>query len=288
MTAALRAFVVTALFFGSAGIARAADPWAALAQRIAATDPRADLAVTLGAEPRGFVFPLAARPALPVLGSLSLARNGAAPVLAHIYYTPTSHTGTAWEALHDALTAAGYTQLRDRDISLSPFDPAQRVQHWCPHDLRRPSFDVGFARVDGLPAMDIEVRDHADATACRDAVTAPIVNAHEPALAGIPGIEFHGRMMQQPGLPERELMPFATATVQTSLAPKIAVEKLAERYVAKGWTAEPAAVGEDTTTQRFTLLTPVRRFTALLVLDRRAPNLYDLMIAVTDAPPDAP
>ena len=118
--------------------------------------------------------------------------------------------------------------------------------------------------------MDIEVREHADATACRDAVTAPIINAHEPVLAGIPGIEFHGRMMQQPGFPEREFMPFA------------------DRYVAKGWTAEPAAVGEETTTQRFTLLSPVRRFTAVLVLDRRAPNLYDLMIAMTDAPLDAP
>jgi hypothetical protein len=287
MTAALRALLVTALVFGSAGMARAADPWAALAQRIAATDPRADLAVTLGAEPRGFVFPLPARPALPVLGSLSLARNGAAPVLAHIYYTPTSHTGTAWEALLGALTAAGYTQLRDRDDSLSPFDPAQRVQRWCPPDLRRPSIDVGFDRIDGLPAMDIEVQDHADATACRDAVTAPIAKAHEPVLAGIPGIELHGRMMQ-PGILDRGLMPFATATVQTSLAPKIAVEKMAERYVAKGWIAEPAAIGEDTTTQRFTLSTPVRRLTALLVLDRRAPNLYALMIAMTDAPLDAP
>lgn len=190
MRAALHALLATALVLGSTGIARAADPWAALAQRIAATDPRADLAITLGAEPPGFVFPLPARPALPVLGSLSLARNNAAPVLAHIYYAPTSHTGTAWEALGGGLAAAGYTRLRETDDSLSPFDPARRVQHWCPHDLRRPSIDVAFDRVDGLPAMDITIRQHADSTACLDVLTAPIVKAHEPVLAGIRGSSF--------------------------------------------------------------------------------------------------
>jgi hypothetical protein len=283
----LLGLVAIAAFLGSAQAARAQDgAWAALAQRISAADPVADLSVTVGAEPPAFVFPLASRPALPVLGSTWYARSkDAPPLIVRIYYAPTSHTGSASESLFAQLAAAGYAKLPDTDRLRSPFDTAPFVQHMCPRDLRRPSIDVSIRRVGGLPAMDLEIRLHAESSVCRDAVSAPLIKAHEPALTGIPGLTFTGRMTPL-GIEQRP-MPFQTGTARTSLAPADAVAKMAERFVAKGWTAQPASIAGETTTQQFTALTAVRRLDALLVFDRRAEGVYDVLIAITDAPLDA-
>ena len=280
----MRMLFAAAAFLASTGLARAeGDTWAALAQRIAATDRDAGFRVTLGAEPPGFVFPLPARPALAVLGSTWLARaNDAPPPAAHVYYAPTSHTGSASEALFAQLAAAGYTKLSDPEERFTPFaSTARRVVRMCPRDLRQPSVDVAIDRVDGLPAMDLEFRLHAESTICRDAVTVPETNAHMPVLTGISGVEFNARLMSL-GLPERST-PFATGTARTSLAAEDAVAKIAERFVAKGWTPSPAAVDGETITQRFTFSSAARRFDALLVFDRRAQGVYDVLLAFTDA-----
>jgi hypothetical protein len=286
----LHALIVAAAFFSVTGTARAqGDAWAALAQRIVESDPSAQLSTTLGAEPPGFVFPLPVRPALPVLGSTwyAFAKNEQ-PVIAHIYYAPTSHTGTASESLFAQLSAAGYARLPDPERFPSFGESTEgRVQHMCPRDLRRPAIDVRIGRVDGLPAMDLELFLHAESTICRDAVVAPNVNAHMPVLTGIPGVAYRGRMAS-PGLSAAALEPFSTGTVRTSLSPGDAVAKIAEIFVAKGWTSRPAVVADQTITQRFTLAGTVRRSEALLVFDRRADGVYDVLIAFTDSALDAP
>jgi len=284
----LRTLWAVAVFLSMTATARAeGDPWTALAQRIAGNDPSAQLSTTLGAEPPGFVFPLPDRPALPVLGSTWFASaKNAQPVIAHIYYAPTSHTGTASESLFAQLRAAGYTRLPDDAVSSYGTSTAGRVQHMCPRDLQRPAIDVRIDRVDGLPAMDLEFRLHAESTSCRDAVVAPDINAHTPVLTGIPDVAYHGRMT--PSGPAIEAYsPFLTGTVRTSLSPGEAVAKIAERFGAKGWTARPAVVADRMITQRFTFAGTVRRSEALLVFDRRAEGVYDVMIALTDSALDA-
>jgi hypothetical protein len=279
---------VIVLFAMTAAARAATDPWATLAQRIVATDPSAELSTTLGAEPPGFVFPLSERPALPVLGSTWFASaTNAQPVIAHIYYAPTSHTGTASESLFAQLRAAGYTRLPDPEMFPSYGTSLEgRVQHMCPRDLRRPAIDVRIDRMDGLPAMDLGFRLHAESTTCRDAVVAPDVNAHMPVLTGIPDATFRARMTS-PGPAIEAYSPFSTGTVRTSLPPGAAVSKLAERFVAKGWTARPAVVADRMITQRFTCAGTARRLEALLVFDRRSEGVYDVMIALTDSALDA-
>lgn len=279
----LQVLLAAGAFLASTGLARAEDDtWAALARRIVMTDRYGSFSVTLGAEPPGFVFPLPARPALPLLGSTWLAevKNGA-PLAAHVYYAPTSHTGSASESLFPQLAAAGYTKLANPKDRFPSFTEGRRVVKMCPRDLRQPSVDVAIDRIDGLPAMDLEFRLHADSTDCRDAVTAPAIKSHTPVLTGIPGVAFTARLMTPEVVPRST--PFSTGTARTSLSAEEAVAKIAERFAAKGWTAAPAVVAGEIITQRFTFASAARRFDTLLVFDRRAPGVYDVLFALTDA-----
>ncbi len=88
--------------------------------------------------------------------------------------------------------------------------------------------------------------------------------------------------MRSPDIASRAT-PFSTGTARTSLSAEDAVAKIAERFVAKGWTAAPAAVAGDTITQRFTFSSAARRFDALLAFDRRAQGVYDVLLAITDS-----
>ncbi len=284
----LHALVAAAVFLSMPASARAeGDAWAALAQRIAGSDPYAQLSATLGAEPPGFVFPLPVQPVLPVLGSTWFASaKNEQPVIAHIYYAATSHTGTASESLFAQLNAAGYTRLPDPDrFAPSERSTEGRVQHMCPRDLQRPAIDVKIDRINGLPAMDVEFRLHAESTSCRDAVVEPDVIAHMPVFTAIPEVAFRSRMSPTPGV--AFAAPFSTGTVRTSLAPAAAVAKFAERFVVKGWTAGPAVLTDQMITQRFTFAGTVRRLEALLVFDRRGDGVYDVLIAFTDSALDA-
>lgn len=282
---ALRAFLATvsALLVLTTAIARADDrDWAALAQRLAARDLRGDLSVTLGAEPPGFVFPLSARPALPVLGATWFASSpNAPPLYAHIFYAPTAHTGTASEALFAELRAAGYTRLPDRSAFPSyPRQNPEATQQMCPRDLQRPAIDVTIEQFDGLPALDLTITARAESTLCRDAVVGPQISAHLPVLTGIPGVTVHPRIGE--ATPVSPAAPFSTATVETALAPVEAVAKFAEKFTANGWSARTPVVAGKTITQRFAFTGAVRRSEALLVLDRRGVGAYNLMIALTD------
>jgi hypothetical protein len=281
---ALRALLaLTALLSLATGTARADEPgWAALAQRIAAHDRYGDLSAALGAEPPGFVFPLSVRPALPVLGSTWFAsKANEQPLFAHVYYAPTSHTGTASEALFAQLRAAGYTRVPDPyAFPTYARETEQGLQHMCPRDLQRPAIDVTIGQIDGLPALDLAVSLHAESTLCRDAVVAPQVNAQMPALTGIPELSVRMRM----GGPAFGGAPaFSSATVRTALPPADAVAKIAERFTAKGWNARAAVVAGETITQRFAFAGAVRRSEALLVFDRRGEGTYILMIALSDS-----
>jgi hypothetical protein len=273
--------LVAAAAFMAPARADGAD-WAELAHRVAGADPFAQLQVTVGAEPPGFVFPLPARPALPVVGSTWFASpKNAPPEIAHVYYAPTSQTAPAAEALYAQLAAAGYTRLPDPN-SMTAFDHSAYgpTRHMCPSDLRRPAVDVRIDNVDGLPAMDVEVHLHADTTSCRAAAVAPVLSAHAAKLTDIPGVAFRSRMSTVGTIAHS---PYSTATVRTLLPASEAVAKIAERFVAKGWIARPPAVADRMITQRFELVEGVVRLDALLVFDRRAAGVYDVLIAVTDS-----
>ena len=62
----------------------------------------------------------------------------------------------------------------------------------------------------------------------------------------------------------RELLPSLPAP-----PPDAAVAAIAERFVAKGWTALRAVTSEDEVAQRFTFSAAMRRFDALVIFDRR-------------------
>jgi hypothetical protein len=267
---------------GSAPARGADGDWAELARRIAGADPSAQLRVTAGAEPPGFVFPLPARPALTVVGSTWFAsQKNAPPEIAHVYYAPTAQTPRVAETLYAQLAAAGYTRLSDPSyepaFSHGEFGPAR---HMCPADLRRPAVDVRIENVGGLPAMDVELHLDAESTPCRTGAVAPIVSAHAAKLTDIPGVAFRSRMSTVGTISHS---PYSTATVRTVLPASDAVAKIAERFVAKGWTPRPAAVTDRTITQRFELVEGAVRLDALLVFDRRAAGVYDVLIAVIDS-----
>ena len=279
---ALRTLLAAAALVSvAAAPVRAQDAgWAALAQRIAGHDPSADLSIVLGAEPPGFLFPLPERPLLPVLGSTYFAsRKNAPPLLAHIYYAPTSHTGTASESLFAQLRAAGYTRVSSPNEVAPLFGGAGTVQHMCPRNLQQPAIDVTIKAVDGLPALDLAVTAPAETTLCHDGLVLPEQAASMPDLIGISGLAFRWRIgppwISRPS-------PIATATVRTDLAPRDAVAKLAERFVAKGWQSREPTVTDQTITQRFTRAMTGRTIEALLALDRRAKGVYTVLLAFSD------
>jgi hypothetical protein len=225
------------------------------------------------------VFPLPVRPALPIVGSTWFAsKQNAPPEIVHIYYAPASRTRAAWAALYSQLVDAGY---RRRDSSEYGSDAGDYgpAEHMCPADLRRPAIDLMMSTVDRLPAMDIQIRLHAASTSCGRAAAGPRLNAHAAELADIPGMTFVERVMTADAVPAS---PYSTGTVRTALPARDAVAKFAERFVAKGWVARPASVGDDMITQRFELADAPYRWEALLVFDRRADGLYEVLIAITD------
>ncbi len=277
-------FTTAALLSLVIGTARADDAdWAALARRIAAHDSAGDLQASAGAEPPGYIFPLPERPALPVLGSTWFAaKAGEQPPFVHLYYGPTSHTGTASEALFAQLRAGGYTNLDQPPPYPPPLRTQEPAQHMCPRDLRRPSIDVTIRQIDGLPALDLAITLHAESTLCRDAVLAPLLKARFPELTGIPDIVVHTRT-SVPGL--LTTSPFISATVETSLAPRDAVAKIADRFSVKGWSARTAIVNGETITQRFAYAAAMRNLEAVIVFDRRGEGAYNLIVALNDTGP---
>ena len=277
-------FATAALLSLAMGTARADDAdWAALAQRVAAHDPAGDLQASAGAEPPGYIFPLPERPALALLGSTWFAaKAGGQPLFVHLYYVPTSHTGTASEALFAQLRAAGYTNLDQPPPYPPPLRTQEPAQHMCPRDLRQPSIDVTIRQIDGLPALDLAITLHAESTLCRDAVLAPLLKARFPALTGIPDVVVHTRT-SVPGL--WTASPFITATVETSLAPRDAVAKFADRFSANGWSARTAIVNGETITQRFAYAAAMRNLEALIVFDRRGEGAYNLIVVLSDTGP---
>jgi hypothetical protein len=284
MMPALRVLVVAAAIVSqaSAPACAAGGGWPDLARRIAGGEPVAQMRVTVGAEPPAFVFPVPARPALRIVGSTWFASGtNAPPEIAHIYYAPASRTRAAWDALYSQLVAAGYRRREHSDY-VSPVDPGDDgvAEHMCPADLRRPALDLAMSTVDGLPALDVQIRLHAASTSCRSVAMAPRLDAHAAVLSDIPGLTFSNRLMTTDAV---QASPYSTGTVRTALPARDAVAKIAERFVAKGWAARPASVGDDTITQRFELVETTYRWDALLVFDRRADGLYEVVIAIADS-----
>ena len=272
------AAAVALVALSSAPVRADGGGWADLARRIAGADPFAQLHVTVGAEPPGFVFPLTVRPALPIVGSTWFAskKNGP-PDVARIYYAPASQTRAAWTALYAQLVDAGYRRVDSEYVSTyDDFGPAERM---CPADLRRPAIDLKMSTVDGVPAIDVQVRQHAASTSCRSAAVGPRFSAHAAPLDDIPGVTFRNRLMTADAVPAS---PYSTGTVRTALPARDAVAKIAERFVAKGWVARPAAGTDDMITQHFELVEAPYRWDALLVFDRRADGLYEVLIAISD------
>jgi hypothetical protein len=181
------------------------------------------------------------------------------------------------------LSAAGYARSPDDEYA-NPFDGGDYgpTRHMCPSDLRRAAIDVKVETVDGLPAMDLQFQLHATSTPCRSAAVTPRLSSHEANLTDIPGVAFRARLAPVASVPQSR-SPYSTATVRTALPAREAVEKIAERFTAKGWTAQPATVAEQMITQRFELVQAPYRWDALLVFDRRADGVYDVLIAVTDS-----
>jgi hypothetical protein len=228
------------------------------------------------------VFPVAVRPALPIVGSTWLAsKKTGPPEVVRIYYAPAPQTRAASTALYAQLVAAGYRH-RDNSEYVNANDAFEygTAEHMCPADLRRPAIDLTTSTVDGRPALDVQVRLHAASTPCRPAAVGPRLSAHAAELTDIPGVTFRDRLMTADAVPAS---PYSTGTVRTALPARDAVAKIAERFAAKGWTARPAAVGDDTITQRFELVEAPYRWEALLVFDRLADGAYEVLIAITDS-----
>lgn len=283
MMRALGALLAAAAIVSTApGPARAeGGGWAELTRRIAGADPFAQMRVTAGAEPPGFVFPVSVRPALPIVGSTWLpSKKNAPPQVVRIYYAPASQTRAVSTALYAQLVAAGYRRRDSSEyVATDAFDYGT-AEHMCPADLRRPAIDLTTSTVDGRPALDVQVRLHAASTSCRPAAAGPRLSAHEPELTGIPGVTFVNRLMTVDAVPAS---PYATGTARTASPARDAVALIAERFGAKGWTARPAAVGDDTITQRFELVEAPYRWEALLVFDRLADGAYEVLVAITDS-----
>ena len=273
--------VACALSAGSPPPARAAGNWADLTRRIAASQPNLPLNVVLGAEPPLFVFPLNARPALPVLGSTYFLVVPGAPQGVQIYYAPTPKTTAAVDALVAKLRASHYVEI-PRSGFANAFvgdDGADRV--WCPADLLGPQITVSVETVGGAPALDLSFQSYANNTSCsRGALDAKFDNSQLPALARIPGLEIFPRLR---GTESRENSLTSVAIVRTSLAPAEAVARLAERFTAKGWAAGAPLADGSAIVQRFSRTDALRRWNALLVFEPRAGSrtLYDAVLDVT-------
>lgn len=280
--AALTALLaIGALAAGSPSPARAAASWADLTRRIAASHPYIARNVVLGAEPPLFVFPLGARPALPLLGSTYFLIVPGAPQGVHLYYAPTPKTTAAVERLVAALRAARYTEMPDSGYPNGFVGDDRPERTWCPADLRDPQIRLAVDTVDGVPALDLEFASDAGDTTCgRDEVDAAAAGAQLPALAGIPGLQIYaGRR----GTESREASLESTAVIRTSLSPADALAKLAERFTANGWSARPPVADGTTLVQHFSRTDRLRRWNALLVFEPRAGSrtLYDAALDVT-------
>jgi hypothetical protein len=273
--------VACALSAGSPRAARAAGNWADFARRIAASQPNLPRNVVLGAEPPAFVFPLDARPALPVVGSTYFLLVAGAPQGVHIYYAPTPKTTVAVDTLVAKLRAAHYVEI-PRSGFPNGFVGDDGADHvWCPASLLGPQITLSVETVGGAPALDMSFQSYASNTSCsRGALDAKFDNSQLPVLARIPGLEVFPRLR---GSESRENSLTSVAIVRTSLAPAEAVAKLAERFTAKGWTARPPLADGSAIVQHFSRTDALRRWNVVLVFEPRAGSrtLYDAMLDVT-------
>ena len=243
--------------------------------------PDVPLNVVLGAEPPLFVFPLDARPALPVLGSTYFLVVPGPPQGVHIYYAPTPKTTAAVEVLVAKLRAAHYTQIPRTGFpnAFVGDDGADRI--WCPEDLKGPKITVSVEQVGGVPALGLSFDSYAGHTSCsRGALDTKPADSQVPALAGIPGLQIYAGLRATEG---REGSLGSVAVIRTSLAPAAAVAKLAERFTANGWAARAPVADGSAIVQHFTRADALRRWNALLVFKPRGASgtLYDAALDVT-------
>ncbi len=267
--------VVAATAFASA----ASDDHRDLLRRVAAANgaSAAALRVADGVLPPGFAGPNPA-PALAILGSSWIAGTNP-PERVRIYYRPAPETGAQLSAIGASLKARGYVRSTASGFANLFVGDEPATQRWCPpgygpalfltlvHDGARRALDVDVMPSSAEPCASAARRDAA-------AGAAPL-----PVLGNIPGLTIEA--------PSRAVAPgriASTAVVRSSLLQSSVLARLAARFAAAGWRAEPAVVEGEATAQRFTRAGTGSSWVVDLRLEQRSPGVYDAIAVATASP----